>query len=68
MLANSTSDRRRKISAFPEDLGVPVAVVDVPVKDQDPVDAKLADRQLSRNRDVVEQAEAHRAVPLGVLA
>ena len=45
-----------------------VAVVDVPVEDQDPLGAALGDRVGRRDGDVVEQAEAHRPVALGVVA
>lgn len=43
-------------------------MLDVPVENQDPIDAELADRQLGRDRDVVEQTEPHRAVAFGVMA
>ena len=45
-----------------------VAVVDVPVEDQDPLGAALGDRVGRSDGDVVEQAEAHRPVALGVVA
>ena len=43
-----------------EDRLGPVAVVDVPVEDQDPLGAACSDRVRGRDRDVVEEAEAHR--------
>ena len=50
-----------------EDLLRPVAVVHVPVEDQHPLRAALGDRVRGGHRDVVEQAEAHRPVALGVV-
>ena len=44
-----------------------VAVVDVPVEDRDPPDAELGLRPARRDRDRVEEAEAHRAARLGVV-
>ena len=51
-----------------EDLLGPVAVVDVPVEDQDALGAARGDRVRRGDGDVVEQAEAHRARALGVMA
>ncbi len=62
MLANSTSLRGV------EDLGRAVAVVDVPVEHEHAAEAHFGDRRGGRDGDVVEQAEAHRARPLGVVA
>ena len=56
------------VGAPAERLGGAVAVVDVPVEDEDPLGAELADRQLGRDRDVVEEAEAHRPRRFGVVA
>jgi hypothetical protein len=44
-----------------------VAVVDVPVDDHHPLDPVPALQVARRHRDVVEQAEAHRPVGLGVV-
>ena len=44
-----------------EDVVGPVAVVDVPVEDQDALGAPAIERAPRGHRDVVEQAEAHRA-------
>ena len=52
----------------PEDVLRPVAVVDVPVDDRDPLEAELGLRRARRDRDVVEEAEAHRAVGGRVVA
>src|SRR5579884_365319 len=46
----------------------PVAVVDVPVDDRDAADAELGLRPARGDRDRVEQAKAHRAVSLRVVA
>ena len=46
----------------------PVAVVDVPVHDQHPLEPVHVERAARGDRDVVEQAEAHRARGLGVMA
>ena len=43
-----------------EDRLGPVAVVDVPVEHQHPLDATRLDRMPRRHRDVVEEAESHR--------
>ena len=51
-----------------EDLLGAVAVVDVPVDDRHPAEAALALRPARRDRRVVEEAEAHRRVALGVVA
>jgi hypothetical protein len=56
------------VVAAAEGLGGAVAVVDVPVEDEDALGAQLGDRQLGGDRDVVEEAEAHRPVRLGVVA
>ena len=50
-----------------EDRLRPVAVVDVPVEDRHPLDAELRLRPPRRDRNVVEEAEPHRAVPQGVV-
>ena len=59
---NSTS------SDSPEDVVGAVAVVDVPVEDQHPLDAQRGDRMTRGDGDVVEQAEAHRPVRHGVVS
>ena len=51
-----------------EDLVRPVAVVDVPVEDQHALGAVRRLRMARRHRRVAEEAEAHRAVGLGVVA
>jgi hypothetical protein len=51
-----------------EDLVGPVAVVDVPVEDQHALGAVRRRRMARRDRRVAEEAEAHRAVGLGVVA
>ena len=61
MLATSTSLAPAKA------LRGPVAVMDVPVDDQHLAGPQLPDRQLGGDRDVVEQAEAHRAAWPGVM-
>ena len=45
----------------------PVPVVDVPVEDRDPPEPELGLRPARGDRDRVEDAEAHRAVRLGVV-
>ena len=50
------------VVAFAEDRRGAVAVVDVPVEDQDPLDRELGDRQRGGDGDVVEEAEPHRPV------
>ena len=55
------------VGSSPEDLSGAVARVDVPVDDHDPLDAQLGERELGRDRNVVEQAESHCAVPTGVM-
>ena len=45
-----------------------VAMVDVPVDHQDALDAALLESVRGGHRDVVEQAEAHRSVSLGVVS
>ena len=62
MLAKRTSSRGI------EDLGGAVAVVDVPVEDQHLLDPALRERVRDPDRDVVEQAEAHRPPRFGVVA
>ena len=52
----------------PEDRLRAVAVVDVEVDDRDALEAELALRRARRDRDVVEQAEAHRPVGQRVVA
>ena len=42
-------------------------MVDVPVEHQNPLDPQLSDRVCGRDRHVVEQAEPHRPVALGVM-
>ena len=59
--------REQHIGAATERLGGAVAVMDVPIEDEHPPDAQLANGELRRERDVVEQAEAHRAIGLGVV-
>ncbi len=49
-----------------EDLLGPVAVVYIPIEDQHSFTA-LRQRLLGRDRDIVEQAEAHRRRPLGMV-
>ena len=51
-----------------EDVVRPVAVVDVPVEDEDAADAEGVERVTSRDRDVVEEAEPRRGVAAGVVA
>ena len=51
-----------------EDLLGPVAVVHVPVDDRHARDPALALRPAGGDRDVVDEAEAHRRVALGVVA
>jgi hypothetical protein len=51
-----------------EDLVGPVAVVDVPVEDQHALGAVGRRRVARSDRRVAEEAEAHRAVGLGVVA
>ena len=51
-----------------EDLVGPVAVVDVPVEDQHPLGAVRVARPPRGDRDVVEEAEAHRLRGLRVVA
>ena len=61
-------DRRiEHLSPAPEDLLRPVAVVNVVVDDRHPREAARA-RVRRRHGNVVEQAEAHRTVPFGVMA
>jgi hypothetical protein len=60
--------RKEDIGSSTEDLRGSISVVDVPVQDQHLVDAEFLDRELGRDGDVVEQAEAHRQVSLGVVA
>ena len=50
-----------------ERLGSAVAVMNVPVEDEHALGAKLCDRQLRRDRDIVEEAEAHSAIWFGVM-
>ena len=45
-----------------------VSVVNVPVEDQDPLDARLRTKSARGDGDVVEQAEAHGAVRFGVMS
>ena len=59
--------REQHIGAPAKSLRGAVAVVNVPVEDEDAPRAQLADRQLGGDRDVVEEAEAHRALGLGVM-
>jgi len=40
----------------------PVAVVDVPIDDENAVELKLVDGQLCRDGDVAQQAKSHRPV------
>jgi hypothetical protein len=54
--------------AIVEQVVRPVAVVDVPVEHQDPFDSPSFDRLMCRDRNVVEQAEAHRSLRLSVVA
>jgi propanol-preferring alcohol dehydrogenase len=56
------------VAARTEDLCGAVAVVDVPVDHEHAADAVLGDRRGGADGDVVEQAEAHRARALGVVA
>ncbi len=51
-----------------EDLLRPVAVVHVPVDDRHALDPALALRPAGGDRDVVDEAEAHRRAALGVVA
>jgi hypothetical protein len=43
-------------------------MVDVPIQDQDPLEPALRESVSGGDRDVVEQAEAHRAIGLSVMA
>ena len=56
------------VVAAAEDLGGAIAVVDVPVEDEDPLGPELGNRQRRGDGDVVEEAEAHRPRGLGVMA
>jgi hypothetical protein len=56
------------VGAVAEDLRRAVAGMDVPVEDQHTRGAKSRDRGSGRDRDVVEEAEAHRARRLRVVA
>ena len=49
--------RVQHVVAAAEDLGGPVAVVDVPVEDEHAPHPELVDRELRCDGDVVEQAE-----------
>ena len=52
----------------PEDVLRPVPVVDVPVENRHPLEPVLRLRRPGRDRGVVEEAEAHRAVGRRVMA
>ena len=52
----------------PELVLCPVPVVHVPVEDREPVYAELSLCESGRHGDVVEEAEAHRAIAEGVVA
>ena len=56
------------VAALVEGLLRPVAVVKVPVDDEDPAQAVPADEVLGADRGVVEEAEAHGPRGLGVMA
>ena len=60
--------RDEHVGALTENLGGPVAVMYIPVNDHHPFQPELGDRQLGADRDVVEQAEPHRPVAVGVMA
>ena len=60
------AEQHRRVGV--EDVVRPVAVVHVPVEDQHPLDAVRGARVRRADRDVVEEAEAHRAGRLGVVA
>jgi hypothetical protein len=47
--------REQHVGASPENVRGSVAVVHIPVKDQDLADAELPGRQLGRDRDVVDR-------------
>ena len=61
--ATRAARRRRPSRVVAEDLLGAVPVVDVPVDDRDALDAELGLRVAGGDRDVVEDAEAHRRVP-----
>ena len=61
MLANRTSERRRNASAVPLPWWTSQSRMNTRCG------AKLADRELGRDRDVVEQTEAHRAIRFGMM-
>ena len=46
----------------------PVAMVDIPIHDQHTAEPMAALEVSGGNRDIIEQAEPHRMVPLGVMA
>ena len=60
--------RVKHLVACVEDLGGPVAVMDVPIQDQDPFRPALRDRVRGADRSVVAKAETHRPVGLGVMS
>ncbi len=60
--------REQHVLAAAEDLSGPVAVVRVPVQDEHAPHVKLVDRELRRDRDIIEQAEPHRAGALSVVS
>ena len=41
--------------------------MDIPIQDEHPVEPELADRELGRDRDVVEQTEPHRLFAPGMV-
>ena len=59
--------RVENVRRFAERVLGPVSVMDVPIQNQDPLDLVLLLYVDRGDRDVVEQAEAHRAIPLGVV-
>src|ERR1700682_4193915 len=55
------------VAPIAKDLGRAVAVMDVEVEYEHALHAEFGDRVLRCDRDVVEQAEAHRPRTLGVM-
>jgi hypothetical protein len=45
----------------------PITVMHIPVDNEDPLAAEVGPRMLSGDRDVVKEAEAHRAATLRVM-
>ena len=60
-------DEERVALGLEDALGA-VPVVDVPVEDREALDAELALQHPRGDRDVVDQAKAHRPIRLSVMA